>query len=277
MLKPYKPYLLIKVPKSIQSERRQKIGSLFIPPSFVWMRRNLQMGEIVAIGESAAKYFPEAQIGHVAIVHHFVEGQAYNNESTNYLVDEDKTHNYYVVTAHEFEGRRNETYGVWDGHQIIPNKDFIFLEPEPEVTTDIPELVVESNLAGEGEFMPNMPMMVSSAGLLIPKEVKKTREQLTAAMGANTERIKQLSKISQMRPEVANEIHKLEHENNMLSKQVNKKEYIPFTVAYSHPSFIAQRGDVVYSYNIASKTEVEFMDKKYILTNSEYIGVLDSI
>jgi hypothetical protein len=277
MLKPYKPYFLIKVPKQTQSERRQKIGSLFIPPNFVWMRRNLQMGEIVGIGEGAAKYFPEAQIGHIAIVHHFIEGQAYNNESTNYLVDTDDTHNYYVVTAYDYEGRRNETYGVWDGTTIIPNKDFVFLEVETEETTDVPELVIESNMAGESSIIPNIPMMVSESGLIIPKPKKKTREELTLEMGANTERIKQLSNIRRMSADVEKEILRLEKENNQLSRLINKQEYLPFKIAFANPSFDATSGDTVYSLNIASHTKVEFMSKEYILTNVSYIAVRESI
>jgi hypothetical protein len=272
MLKPFKPYFLIKVPKADQSERRQKIGSLFIPPNFVWMRRNLQCGEIVGIGASAAAYFPEAKVGHIAIVHHFMEGQAYGNESTSYLVDEDKTHNYYVVTAHEFNGQRNETYGIWDGTKIIPNKDFVFFSPEERPTTDIPELALESSLAGEGTIRPDIPMMVSAGGLLIPKPTKPTREQLTEKMKANTERIKQLSNITRMSPEFINEIHSLEKINNGISKQINATEYIPFKIAFSHPSFEAQRGDIVYALDKASLVTVEFMGHEYAVTGIHYVA-----
>lgn len=274
ILRPMPPYFYLRVPKIKQKERREKIGSLFLPPNFVWMKRNLQCGEILAIGVSAQKSFPEAKVGQIAIIYHGVEAQAYGEERmrAGYYIDEDETYIYYLATGINHEGRRNEVYAVWNGKNIIVHKDYVFLEVPKDDTAEI-NLELQSNLAGEGLLRPNMGFIKSSGGLILPKERKKSREELTIEMKENTDRIKQLSKTNRMNREVVEEIHKIERENNKLSAQINHKCYEPFIIAHCNKSFGSKPGTTAYCLNIAAQTIIEFMGKEFIVINSDYIAL----
>ena len=274
---PRAPYFFIKINKGIQKDRKEKIGSLYVHPDYVFMKRNMQCGEIVAIGTKAHEYFPEAKVGDVLIMHHMIEAA-----EKSYIIDSDETFNYYMVQAFEFPGERNMTYGVWNETEIIPNKDYIFLESE-QLTTDLPDLEVQSNLAGEGSWKVNIPMTVSAGGLFVAKEVKRTREDLTVEMRANLTRIKQLSNSqSRMNREVIAEIKRLEGENAKLSKQISHKEYEPYKIAFINPEIQDEisdicgdrtdKGSIVYFLDIACQTKVEFLGKEYIVAENKYIG-----
>jgi hypothetical protein len=269
-MKPYTPYFIIKVPKDQQRERREKIGSIFLPPNFVWMRRNMQCGEVVGIGSDAAAVFPEVNMGDILVVHHFAEGQATGStkNSSEYLVYSDDQYNHYLVTGMEFNGRRNETYAVWDGKTLIPHRDFLFVEIEKEPETD---LNIEVGLKGIGIFSPNIALTTTDSGLITTKKIKPSREKMTEMMQKNVARIQELSNNQRrMTTEVISEIKKLEMENNFISKEINKKRYDAFTLAYCNPEFGANPGDVVYCLNIAAQTKIEFMNKEYIVVNTQY-------
>lgn len=269
-LLPYCPYFIIRVPKDQQRERREKIGRIMLPPNFVWMKRNMQCGEVVAIGQDAATSFPEATIGKMLIVHHIAEGQATGStkNSSEYFIDKDDDNNYYLVTGCEFNGRRNETYAIWDGDKIIPHRDFIFVEIEKEPENDVP---MQFNLDCGVTITPNMAFTTTQSGLVIPKTKRMSREKMTEIMQSNKLRIEQLSgNPSRMTREVIEEIQRLEYQSNMISKEINKKRYEPFTVAFCNPEFEANAGDVIYCLNIAAQTKIEFMDKEYIVVNTQY-------
>lgn len=284
---PRAPYFFIKINKNIQKDRKEKIGSLYVHPDYVFMKRNMQCGEIVAIGTKAHEYFPQAKVGDVLICHHFVEAS-----EKSYLIDSDDNFNYYMVQGMELPGERNTTYAVWNGTEIIPNKDYIFLESE-QVTTDLPDLEVQSNLSGEGSWKVTTPMTVSAGGLFIPKKVKKSREELTSIMQQNLTRIKQLSNSqSRMNREVIAEIKRLEVDNLILSKEINRKEYEPYKVSFINPDIQDEicditgdrvdKGSTIYFLNIAAQTKVEFLGKEYIIAENKYIGapeqwLLDSL
>lgn len=274
---PMPPYFYIRINKEQQKDRKEKIGSLYIPPDYVYMKRNMQCGEILAIGSKAREYFPQAKVCDVLIMHHIVE-----NHEKSFFIDSDENFNYYMVQGFEVPGERNVTYGVWNGTEIIPNKDYMFLEVE-KIESDLSDLEVQSNLAGEGSWKVNIPMMVSKGGLFIPKEIKKSREELTEAMKKNMERIKQLSNNKhRMTSDVISEIHKLEAENVSISKQINKKEEIPQKIAFINPDMKElvmemfkvdlNIGDVIYILNIACQTHVEFLGKEYIVAENKYLG-----
>lgn len=103
---------------------------LDIPDSMQDMRFNLQFGEIVCIGDNAAKNFPEAEMGDNLIVHHAVE---YKEKATG-----DKNWNdWHLIEANEhFEYRmahsQKEVMGVWKiketdmAKAIVPYHTYVF-------------------------------------------------------------------------------------------------------------------------------------------------------
>lgn len=264
--KPLNNYFIIKIAKDIQKERQEKIGSIYLHPYYVYMTRGCQAAEIVAIGEKAAEYFPEAKIGDVALLHHFSEGKKDNKGRPFYLITEDENSNYYGIKGVNSDGDRNMVFAIWDGTELIPNKDHVILEKEKEPESDLLEY--------------SMPMMLSQGGLIIPKPRKKTRTELIAQMTVNKKKIFQLSteRLLQLK-HVKEEIRKLEAENDQLSRQVNHRQYEPYKVLFFNPELsealpLIEKGSYVYTLNIASQYIIEFMGIEYIVVSVDYIGLL---
>lgn len=270
-LKPLPSFFLIKIGKIDQKERKNKIGNIFIPQTTVFMTREVQYGEIVHIGERAGKAFPEAEIGDTLLIHYFVSGkQSEDADEGRYKIDEDEKFNYYLVTAMSHNGRQNESYGVVkkDG-TIITHKDYILLETEKPAESDLPP----------DEFI-NKSISKTKGGLFLFNQWKESREEKGAKMAELKNRVQELSKSGIHLPHVAKGIRELEMEMDVISKDISKKQYLPYSVAAFNPIlnewFDAgiNAGDVIYMYNIACNTKIEYNAKEYIVAKSDYIGTL---
>jgi len=239
------------------------------------MKRGMQCGEIVAIGKKAHEYFPEAKKGDILITHHFTEHKETTNKKKFFFIDQDEDWNYYIVTAFEHNGDRNLTFGIWDGEKIIPNKDYIFLEVEKAMESDMEDFNLP--VAGLPNFVTNIAFKQAGHGIVIAKERTKTREELTAKMAENTEKIKKLSRWLQfpdMFQRVAPEIKTLEQENEKMSKQINTVVSECHTVAAANPELNLRPGDSIYTLNIACYMQVEFMGKEYIISETKYMNAV---
>jgi hypothetical protein len=268
-LRPMPPFILIKIYKDAQRFRKEKIGSLYYPPAYVFMKRNCQAGEIVKIGKWSKKEFPEAKIGDALICHHLVE-----NHDKSFFIYSDDVFNYYLVTTVYFNGDRNLTFGIWDGQKLIPNKDYIFLEPVPEPESEMPDFDI--NAPGLGRVVTNMPFKQAANGIVTIKPRKLTREDLSAKMKSNILEIKKLSRwLPIMREKIAPMIMALEQENERLSKEINTVVCESHIVAACNPEFSRDHnvhpGDSIFILNIACYMTVEFMGKEYVIAESKYI------
>ena len=268
-LRPMPPFVLIKIYKDVQKARKEKIGSLYYPPAYVFMKRNCQAGEIVSLGEKSMKDFPEAKAGHALICHHLVE-----NHEKSFFVYSDEMFNYYLVTTVYYNGDRNLTFGIWDGEKIIPNRDYIFLEVEHEEESDMPDFDLAT--PDGGRLVTNMPFQQAGYGIVSIKPRKLTREELSEKMKANVLKIKKLSRwLPIMREKVAPMILTLEQENEKLSKEINTVVCESRIIAACNPEFSNEHGlypgDSIFILNIACYMRVECMDKEYIIAESKYI------
>lgn len=263
--RPASPYFLVKISRKEQKNKRQKIGSIIIPETERYMMYNAQAGEIVGIGNRASEYFPEAKIGDILLCHHFVESENESEARLDHLVHQDEDYNYYVVAAFDYGRKGNETYGVWDGDKIIPNKDYIFLEVPAKDDPKSPDEYINSALSK------------SSGGLLIFSNWTESRETKAEKMQRLKREIQELSKSGAQKPHIAEGIKAKEAELERLSLDINNKSYQKYKVAAynldlknSFPEIEA--GSLIYVLNIAAQTEVNFMDRKYIITKINYIG-----
>lgn len=268
-IKPMPPFILIKIYKDAQKMRKEKIGSLFYPPAYVFMKRNCQAGIIVKIGKRAHEEFPEAKVGDALICHHLVE-----NHEKSFFVYSDDIFNYYLVTTIYFNGDRNVTFGVWDGEKVIPNKDYVFLEVEKEIESDLPAFDLTTE--GGARLVTNMPFQQAAHGLVTIKPKKPTREDLVSKMKANNIKIKQLSRwLPILREQISAEILLLEKENERLSKEINTVKCESRIIAACNPEFSRstglEAGDSLWILNIATYMQVEFMGKEYVISESKYI------
>lgn len=276
-MEPRSPYFMVKMPKEEQKERKEKIGNLYFPQDFAFMRRGLQFGIIEKIGSDAAEYFPQAEVGDYLLLNHIIEGKRDDKGYNFYHIDEDNEFNYYVVNAFELPGEKNLSYGVSKGKEIVPNRDYIFLEIEEE-----------SNEMVEGP-----------SGLMIRKERKKTRAEWSDIMKSNMKRCQQLArnvpgdpneemrwkkdpKLRELMEYSLAEIKKLEAENIRISKDINKRKYEPFKVAFLNPEWNESveisfgekvtEGDTVYMLGMSCHTEIEIFGKVYIIAETKYFA-----
>jgi len=242
------PYFLVKVPKVQEQDKREKEGALYLHPSFVWMTKNTQCGVIENISHEAHKQLPEAKVGDILIIHHFAQGSLSKLEpEKKYLVHDDNEHNYYKVTAKEIAGINNQTYGVYNGETIIPNKDYVFLEVEPVDKIE------------HDEFM---PILNTSIEIMYERmEWLKNENVKIGKTGMTEDRIKA--------------IQRNEKEAAALAKEVNKKEHLRYKVAYANPSLKINSGEIVHALNIACNTQIEFNGKEYRVVETRFLSALN--
>lgn len=277
-LTPMPPYFIIKIGKEEQKEKKEKIGSLYFPPEYAFMRREKQWGEVVSIGIDAQKYMPMAEPGDFLLFHHFVSGKHTDNGYNFYTVGEDSDFFYYAVNSYEVPGERPLAFAIAKGTEIIPTPDYIFLE------VDNPK---------EDE------MEVSQGGILIPKTKKKDRDYWTQVMKKNMERVKQLARnipqspleeiMMRENPEkrevhdyAISEMKRLESENVRISKDINKKRFEPFKVAAINPDWnesvkrsfgqSMQVGDEGYFLNMATHYKMDFSGTEFIIAETKYFA-----
>jgi hypothetical protein len=264
------PHFLIKIPRQDQKNKKTKIGSLFIPETAVYMTREVQYGEIVAIGMEAHEDFPEAKIGDILLTHHFTSGKvSEGSDDGTHLIQQDDEYNYYLVTSRSFNGRANECYGSYDKKtkRIIPHPEFVFLESEKVQKT-----------TSYDKFL-NQSTTTTASGLIVFKAWRESREDITEKNKKIKARVQQLSNIGNgMTDEIRNEIYNLEREMEANTKRGNKKTYLPYVVAAANPKIESwfnsevKEGETVYCLNIASGTTIEFLGVEYRIVKIQYIS-----
>lgn len=280
---PMPPYFIIKIGKEAQRLQKEYLTKhILANPGTVFMQREVQFGEITAIGSEAKEWMPMAEVGDYLLVNHFVSGKKSDNGYNFYLIGEDDDFNFYAVNGFEIPGERALAYAIAKGEEVIPTPQYIFL--------NVPQQEQDGNIAD---------MSVSENGLIVPKERKKTRDEWVAIMKANMERVRQLARnipsgvmeeiMAREDPErrekheyALAEIKKLETINAKISADINKKKYEPFTVAAVNPDwneYIASiygekivEGDVVYFLNIASNYIINFSGTDFIVADVKYLG-----
>lgn len=262
---PMPSYIMIKIERALQEKKKNKLGSIIIPETQRFLMYNMQGGEIVAIGSKAKEYFPELEIGHTLLCHHFVEDEGEQSAREDHLIRQDETYNYYVVTCFDFHRKSNETYGIWDGEKIIPNKDYIFLELPTKQEPNTPDEYINSALKQ------------TQGGILTFTNWTESRETKAEKMQRLKTEIQELSKSGAQKPHIAQGIKVKEQELEQLSLDINNKSYQQYTVAAFNPDLKnnfphLEVGNSIYVLNIAAQTEIDFMGKKYIVTKINYIG-----
>lgn len=238
-LQPLSPNFLVRVPKKEENEMREIKNGVWLHPNFVWMTRNTQCGEIVAISNKANKELPEAKEGDILLFHHFIQrSHSLNSDNKKFLATEDDDYKYYNVNSIECNGNNNNCYGVWDGERIIPHKEYVFLEKPNE---------------SEG--------WVVSKDKLYQRMNEIKSEVTYLAKNAHTE-------------EMITVLRAKEKEMAQMTLSLQKKEYVPYKIAYANPLLGIPNGTIVYALNIGCMTELDFMDKTYIIAEYKYIAAI---
>lgn len=123
-------YVIIRLDREKQKQRREKIGRIIMPPTAVHMNHNLQQGEILLIGDVIKELLPEIEEGDRLIFHHSVEG-------------------YWVPAREKSITIVTNDWRVYDNEYIDPHiyyavrKDFIYGHIKPDGTIIVhPEMVL---------------------------------------------------------------------------------------------------------------------------------------
>ena len=239
-------YIIIAVPKEEEKDKRQKEGRFYVPQGYTMYQRNTQSGIIVSIGSDIRKHIGDIKLGHIAIVHHNVQGS--EKEGGENRCFEDEKYFYYPVCCAELEGRRNSFFGVWDGEKIVAHEDYVFLEEPIEEESGIIEM---------------------GSGLLVVKQ-KNDRNAALAKIKRNREIMDNISK-GVHNENVAKRFTDLEKENKALMMPFSAKTAIPMNLVAIHHSVGTGNNKTIFITASATNYKVEFMGKNYIVAETKYI------
>lgn len=265
MIRPMAAYFIVSIPRQEQADRKSKIGSIYLHPSFVYMTRGMQCGKIMAIGEIAHIALPEARLGDTLLFHHFVE----SSEKVQ-CIAADSEYYYYVVTCKSHNGQNNQTYGVYNGHKIIPHSDYLFLATKQPTERSL----------GADEYLKDQ-LTKRDSGIFVFKDWTIDHEGTVKQIQEIKRQIDQLTK-SRMTREIARAIETMEAEMNRLSKMLNQQRFELYTIVAGNLQFYDQvaehygqrinNGSAVYMLNIACQTKMEFNQVEYIVAKSIHFG-----
>lgn len=234
------PNFIVKVPKAEENLKREMDGALYLHPNYVYMTRNTQCGIIEAISDAAKRQLPEAEIGDMLLMHHFVQrSHSSKGDNEKFVAMQDDECKFYNVTSKEWNGQNNMTYGVYKNNEIIPHRQFVFLEKE----------------AGNKEGW------------------HQTDDEVLEKIADIKRGIEILSRTRQTQ-EIMLEMKKREAEIMQLSASMQTKEYLPYKIAYANKYLGLSKGTMVYVLNIAANTIIDVLGTEYRVVDTKYIGAV---
>ena len=135
------PYrIIVKIDMVAQQIKQTSTKKgLALSPLFKFMLRNLQLGEVVDMGEEAKKMYPEVSIGDTLILHHVIEAQPYRlvgrdfgklkrDDGQQTLLYEYRAINCWDPTAREFFGKLNYEKRNGKIRNIVPLNGSVFMK-----------------------------------------------------------------------------------------------------------------------------------------------------
>lgn len=234
------PNFIVRVPKEEEKKRREMDGNLYLHPNFVWLTRNTQYGFIESISEEAKKQMPDAIIGDMLLMHHFVQrSNETKGDNDKFLAMEDLENKYYKVGSKEIPGQNNMSYGIYRDGIIIPHPQYVFLEKE-----------IDNK---DGWYQSN--------------------DEVYAKLADIKSKIEYLSK-TRMTSDIAMEIKKREAEMMKINLSLQTKEYLPYKIAFANKSLGIENGTTIFVLNIATQTCIEVMGREYRIAETKYIGAV---
>lgn len=263
-----KDYFLVRIDKKAQDQKRSKLGSLYIPENFQDMVYNLQYGEVLDIGDRAAKKFPEVEIGDILIFHHHVEYKPRTDGDATY-----SDHHLVEVLPNLDELRTvdiaHEVFGVLksDTQTIIPYSKLVFCHEE---------------------FQP-ASFQMNAAGIYIVEEWSTSVEGYTEQLDELQLQVQTLRSTAQFKInieenykeiEVVNKlISELNKERARISKKMNEEKYMELTLLYINKEtsrewgIDMQPGDKIFAHSFALYP-LDIDGVHFTLVNTDFIALI---
>lgn len=213
--------IAVRIDKQKQEERRTWIGKLMMDPRYIFMRFNLQYGEIIQKG--SALEMPEIEVGDIALFHHVVEEDSYNLVETKDNGDEIRLVR--PIPHHLDDGLSSQLYGVIKPNgKIIPFDTLVFLKNE---LTPLEPTIEAENLMLTGEDGDSAERIAERQD-----EATRHRKSLETTIG----HLPNLSK----REEVLTEINKIYLQQDSMAMINNRMTRSLATIAHASPKCMAE-------------------------------------
>lgn len=126
---PYKIIVRIDIPAQLLKRSTTESG-LLRSPIFQYMLFNLQVGEVMAVGEKTEEFYPDLKEGDTAIIHHMIESEEYRLVKKEFSPTGNLLYEYRVINC--LDKRHREIFG-----RMVTSPDFPSVGPRSTKTTRI--------------------------------------------------------------------------------------------------------------------------------------------
>lgn len=208
-----KALMLVRINKAAQTKKRSMVGSIHLHHEYVFMERNLQFGEIIQIGELAAKNYPMAAVGDEVAFHHTIEDDQYRVLDVADNGDE---------LLYVYAGDQNDCYEIYgfftQGGELIPSRHYVWLAPNVTRLKRKPisdTLILDTPMGDDWDTPEQIQKRIDW--------IKEQREMLQPSISA-TRYPEDLQKEYDRRVEVINQMNKLQEEGGKLTALLSKKK-----------------------------------------------------
>jgi hypothetical protein len=251
-------HIITIIDKKAQNALQEKLGNIYIPPNYVFMKYNLQFGPIISISKGAAKAFPKAEVGDLAIFHHSVEAN-YNHFIT-LDQDGDELRAVRVYSEDDPASHDNQLYAIvkQDG-TLITHPDWNFLSPKMEsinVKFDSGILEVDKSIYTEEKYM---VLQMNLLGRYID------------SLQATARNIRDIGRIS----EINEKCREYQGMRDKLSRII-ASEKVAYTTVLHCPDNSVERfgygqGDIVAVTHADGLIPLSFQNRLYFLAMTQYV------
>lgn len=260
-------FILIKIDKAKQKTLQEKVGNIYISPKYLYMKFNLQYGEVMQIGERAAKVFPDMKVGNTAIFRHTIESDdwrlMHKEFNPKYPGDYSMRDEYRIVDTSSINGREIlgyiNSYGTW-----IANDLYIYVNADvkPVETQYFTSLL----LSTDGAWKDDQAIMAKI------EEMKLDQQNIKDSIV----NIRDPYKLE----DTYKYIGRIAQDMERLTKLIHAKKVCKGTVeivgSQTSRELGIKPGSTIFIDDYALMYSLNIMDKKYMLIENEYVfGVLN--
>jgi len=229
-------YCIVKINKNDQNNKRSKIENLYTNTLMIFMKRNMQYGEVVMAGDIIKKKLNDNILGKNLIFSHIIEGTMQKNfDKSEYLFSSDDLFHYYLVPEQFIYG-----YDYGNGH-LIPMPDYVFASK-----------MLDNNLKESNE----------ADNDFIICHYKENREITKQKLDDYKQEIISKSKSARNNFSLLKDLKSIEDEMIGINKTLNKKKILPFVCG----------DDLIYYLFIGdAPTTIEYNSNEYYILRKKYV------
>lgn len=241
---------IIKLKREDQINHREKIGGMYLSQQHVFLKQNLQHGEVVLIGEYVKKLFTNIEVGDTLLFHHFIEGTMQDKNKLNQLLnskflvdDSDPVYRFYMVPK----------------EQIYAVSSFGTIET-------VPSLIF-------GQMIESIQEEAMDGNMVVINNYKKERDLVDQKLEALKKEAMELSKYSKGNIEVIKKIQALEGEMASITNSLNRKVFKPFHISATNKEMPNFADNLAwYSFVGEKPTTIDFEGNTFSILHCKHIG-----